>query len=356
MKRLIFAYPGDLATSTGGYIYDRQILQALEPLGWQVQLLSLGEGFPFPTSATVAEARQRLLALPAGLPVVMDGLALGVLPEVVGELALRNPVVAMIHHPLAFEAGLSAEHASALKKSETDALGHVTHVIVNSPRTERDLVQSFGVAPERIDVVLPGTARASFARGRGAGSDANADPLRLLAVGAIIPRKGFDILMAALHPLAALAWTLSIAGDATRDAVAPAQLRQDIIRFGFQDRVHILGAIDEQHLESLYQQADIFVLASLFEGYGMAYAEALARGLPVIGTTGGAIPETVPEGAGLLVPPGDVSSLTDALSTLIQDAPYRARLSQGARQAAARQPTWADSARVFSQVLQRFIA
>ena len=354
MKRFIFAFPGDLSTPTGGYIYDRQILKELTRSGWHVQLLGLGDGFPFPSESTVASARQRLLDLPAGIPIVMDGLALGVLPQVVAEISVRNPVVAMIHHPLAYEAGLSFEQADTLKVSETEALSHVAFVIANSQSTARDLTQSFNVNPDSIEIVLPGTVRAPLAQGSGVCAGATPAPLRLLAVGSIIPRKGFDILMAALHPLTELAWTLSIAGDATRDAVAPLQLYKDIARFGFENRVYVLGAVDDTQLEILYQQADIFVLASLFEGYGMAYAEALARGLPVIGTTGGAIPDTVPLGAGLLVPPGDVQSLTTALKTLIEDAECRARLSQGARQAAASQPTWEDSAKIFSSVLLRF--
>jgi glycosyltransferase involved in cell wall biosynthesis len=169
----------------------------------------------------------------------------------------------------------------------------------------------------------------------------------------VIPRKGFDVLLAALKPLADLPWTLSIAGDLSRDDRAPLKLKQDIASNGFEARVHLLGAVDATQLEALYRTADVFVLASLFEGYGMAYAEALARGLPVIGTTGGAIPDTVPWGAGLLVPPGDVKSLTQALRSVIKDAALRAQLSQGARKAAALQPTWEESAVRFGEILSR---
>lgn len=355
MKPLFFAFPGDLSTPTGGYIYDRRIIDGLEHLGWDVQCVGLGEGFPFPDQTTVAHARQTLLSLTPGVPVVMDGLALGVLPEAVAALALRNPVIGLIHHPLAFEFGLSPERVAALTASETEALSHVCHVIVTSPATARDVVRCFGVRTESIEAILPGTAPAPKPAPQPQPQpQPQSQPLRLLSVGSIVPRKGFDILLAALHPLARLSWTLSIAGDATRDAVAPAQLARDIARFGFAGRVHVLGAVDDAQLESLYQEADVFVLASRFEGYGMAYAEALARGLPVIGTTGGAIPETVPEGAGLLVPPEDVERLTEALRSMMQDATLRMRLSAGAREAAACQPSWQDSARRFSEVLTRF--
>lgn len=358
MKPLFFAFPGDLSTPTGGYIYDRRIIAGLEHLGWDVQCVGLGDGFPSPDQTTVAQARQTLLSLTPGVPVVMDGLALGVLPEAVAALARRNPVIGLIHHPLAFESGLSPERVAMLTASETEALSHVSQVIVTSPATARDLVRCFGVQAESIEAILPGTAPAPDALASGkdrvSGHPMQPHTLRLLSVGSIVPRKGFDVLLAALEPLAKLSWTLSIAGDATRDLVVPAQLARDIARFGFTGRVHVLGAVDEAQLESLYQEADVFVLASHFEGYGMAFAEALARGLPVIGTTGGAIPETVPEGAGLLVPPGDVERLTQALQRMMQDETLRARLSAGAREAAARQPTWQDSARRFSEVVLRF--
>lgn len=346
-QRIVFAFPGELDTPTGGYIYDRRIIEGLRGRGWQVDLLSLGAGFPFPSHETVSQANELLKAIPIDTLVVMDGLALGVLPEAVATLAHDHTVVALIHHPLAFESGLSAGQAEAFRLSESRALTHASHVIVTGPSTAKDLVRSFGVPAESIDVVCPGTARASLSQGSGS------ETLHLLSVGSVIPRKGFDVLLAALQPLAELPWTLTIAGDLTRDERSGAQLKQDIVRFGFQKRVYALGVVDEDQLDRLYQSADVFVLASLFEGYGMAYAEALARGLPVIGTTGGAIPDTVPEGAGLLVPPGDVGSLTTALRKVMQDGDCRMRLSQGARVAAEQQPTWEQSVERFQAILTR---
>jgi glycosyltransferase involved in cell wall biosynthesis len=178
-------------------------------------------------------------------------------------------------------------------------------------------------------------------------------PLQLLSVGSVVKRKGFDILLPALAKLTELPWHLTIAGDLTRDAEAVAQLQADLERFDLLNRVRVLGAIDSAHLQVLYSQADVFVLASRFEGYGMAYAEALAHGLPVIGTTAGAIPDTVPDTAGLLAKPGDVDSLQNALRQIIQDQVLRQSLSQGALLAAAQQPSWAECARLFEEVVER---
>jgi len=346
MKRLVFAFPGELDTPTGGYIYDRRIIEGLQSLGWQVDLLSLGIGFPYPNVETVAHAATLLQTVPVGTIVVIDGLASGVLPEAVADLSRHHPVVALVHHPLAFETGISQIQAEAFRLSETQALSHVKRVIVTGPSTARDLVQFFAVAAASIDVVRPGTARAALAQGSGS------DTLHLVSVGSVTPRKGFDVLLAALQPLSPLTWTLTIAGDLTRDDKAPMQLASDIERFGFQERVRTLGAVNDAELEALYQRADVFVLASFFEGYGMAYAEALARGLPVIGTTGGAIPDTVPQEAGLLVPPGDVPHLTQALRAVMLDKNLRERLSQGAKRAALQQPTWEQSVKRFAEVLE----
>jgi glycosyltransferase involved in cell wall biosynthesis len=355
MQQLIFVYPGDLNSPTGGYAYDRQIITGLQRMGWEIQFIGLGEGYPFPNRAQAEQAKTQLQGLTPGVPMVIDGLALGALPEVAACVAKYHPLIALIHHPLAFEFGLNKKQAALLKQSEAEALGHATGVIANSPATARDLHRHYGVPIDRIAVVLPGTDRSVHQREQSHTTNGNRDAVRLLSVGSIIPRKGFPDLLAALGPLADLPWTLSIAGDTTRNAGAFEQLIGDIMRFGFEGRVQVLGAVSDTELVSLYSQADVFVLASLFEGYGMVYAEAMAYGLPIIATRGGAIPDTVPSEAGLLVSPGDVPALTLALKTIIEDAPYRARLSSGALRAAKQQPTWDQAAEQFALALGRFI-
>src|SRR5262245_18888186 len=149
-----------------------------------------------------------------------------------------------------------------------------------------------------------------------------------------------------------LPWRLTIVGDRTRDRQAAAALDADIARHRFNDRVTILGEVSPHQLAKLYGAADVFVLASRFEGYGMAYAEAIASGLPVIGTNAGAIPETVPPGAGILVRPNDASALAEALRRIIEDPGERLRLGSAARAAAAHLPTWQASAKVFARAIE----
>lgn len=349
VKQIAFAIPGDIYAPTGGYIYDRHIMEGLRSLGWQVHLVGLGEGFPFPDDETLRQAYAKLDALPAGMPVVVDGLAFGVMADIAAAITTQRPVIALVHHPLAFEAGLSAAHAARFKQTEKQALAYASQIIVTSPATARDLTEYFEVSPERINAVIPGTDRAPFAIG------SQSEVVALLSVGSIIPRKGFDVLLPALNQIKDLPWHLTIAGDRSRNIEAPRQLDHDIAEFSFSDRISILGAVSVETLADLYARSDVFVLASRFEGFGMAYAEALAHGLPVVGTTGGAIPDTVPAEAGLLVEPGNVVALSLALKKMIESREVRDQLASGARRIALIQPTWADSAQRFSEALLKSI-
>jgi glycosyltransferase involved in cell wall biosynthesis len=348
--RFAFAVPGDLATPTGGYAYDRRMIAELGHLGWEIDLLDLGDGFPWPSEATLATARTRLLAVPDGRTILVDGLALGVLPETASELAGRNPLLALVHHPLALEWGLSAAQASALHRRERAALAAAQGVVVTSTATAKLIASDYGVPAERIVVARPGSDPVPPAQNR---HSVNRDGVvRLLSVGAVVPRKGFDVLVPALATLSDLSWRLTIAGDLTRDRDCAARLNADIARQALGNRIEVLGALSAQRLAALYTEADMFVLASRFEGYGMAYAEAVAHGLPVIGTNAGAIPDTVPPDAGLLVAPGDIPGLAQALRSVIGDADLRLRLANAARAAAPRLPTWRQSAEIFARAIE----
>jgi glycosyltransferase involved in cell wall biosynthesis len=347
VKRVVFAVPGSLDTPTGGYAYDRRIMAELRQLGWNVDYLNIGDGFPAPDEKTRSAARSLLSAIPVGEPIVLDGLALGVLPDVAAELARQHPLVALMHHPLALESGLTTERANALRRSERAALAEVREVVVTSPATAKLVVSDYGVPANHITVARPGNDPVlPSAR------EPNDVP-HLLSVGAVVPRKGFDILVSALAALADIPWRLTIVGDLTRDPNEAAKLEVHISRHGLTDRIETIGTISPSLLAILFGKADLFVLASRFEGYGMAYAEALSHGLPVVGTTAGAIPDTIPKGAGLLVPPDEPAALAAALRSVIVDADRRRLLSEAALVAARTLPTWQQSASIFAATLDR---
>ncbi|WP_395715117.1 glycosyltransferase family 4 protein [Reyranella sp.] len=344
-KRVAFAIPGDLETRTGGYGYDRRILFELRHGGWHVDVVGLGDGFPLPTDEQVAAASRQLMLTPEGRPIMIDGLAFGVLPKAAAALRATRPVVALVHHPLACETGLTPDVAARLRESERTALAAAHRVIATSEATAELLVDQFDVPRERLEVIPPGTDPVPQATGSDGGR------LRLLSVGAIVPRKGFDILVEALSTMTDLDWHLTVAGDRGRDPATVECLDALITRHGLEERIASLGTVSPEHLAGLYTGADLFVLASHFEGYGMAYAEAIAHGLPIIGTTGGAIPRTVPITASRLVPPGDVAALAQALRDVLTNAPSRRALAAGARAAAEALPTWAQSGEAFARLL-----
>ena len=345
-RSFVFAVPGDLDTPTGGYAYDRRMIAELERLGWHADILDLGSEFPRPSAAARAVARARLATVPPGRCIVIDGLALGALPEAASELSATQKLIALVHHPLALETGLSPADAEALRQSERAALASAHHVIVTSPMTARLIASDYAVAAGLITVALPGVDPVAPAPGSRDGK------VSLLSVGALVPRKGYDVLLAALARIVHLPWRLTIAGARDRNPATAADMEATIAALDLAPRVTLAGAVTNERLAELYAAADLFVLPSRFEGYGMALAEALAHGVPVIATRAGAIPETVPSGAGILVPPDDTTALAAALRRLIENDAERRRFAACARASAARLPTWPQSAKVIAGVLE----
>lgn len=346
--RAAFAVPGSLDTPTGGYAYDKRIITELRALGWQIDVIDLGAGFPNPDRAMREAALAKLLALPEGCPIVIDGLAYGVMAVEAALLSSRNPLVALVHHPLALETGLDAETANELQDSERAALVHARAVVVTGESTVPILTRDYDVARERIVVISPGTDRPQRVKPRREVDGA----VGLLSVGSIIPRKGYEILIEALSGLKDLPWVLTIAGDAGRDLEASLRLQAMIEAFALQERVAVLGAVNDVRLAELYASADVFVLASLFEGYGMVFGEAIAQGLPIVATEVGAAHALVPADAGILVAPGDADALREALRRVIADAGLRMTMMEAARKAALQLPRWQQSAADFALVLE----
>jgi glycosyltransferase involved in cell wall biosynthesis len=348
VKRAAFAVPGNLDTPTGGYTYDKRIITELRALGWQIDVIDLGASFPDPDRAMREAALAKLLALPEGCPIVIDGLAYGVMAVEASLLSGRNPLVALVHHPLALETGLDADVAADLQDSERAALVHARAVIVTGASTVPILTRDYDVAPELIAVIVPGTDRPHRAK---PGPKAS-KTIGLLAVGSVIPRKGYGILIEALSGLRELPWSLTIAGDTGRDPETFLRLKASIEAFALQERVAVAGAVSNARLAELYASADVFVLASLFEGYGMVFGEAIAQGLPIVATDVGAARALVPPDAGILVAPGDVDALRAALRRVVADANLRATMVEAVCKAASQLPRWQQSAADFARVLE----
>jgi glycosyltransferase involved in cell wall biosynthesis len=334
--RFWFAVPGDIETRTGGTIYDKTIMGRLRAGGRTVEHLRWPSSFPFPSQGDLAVAAASLAACPDGAVVLIDGLAFGVVPELAAAEGKRLRLVALVHHPLALESGLPANIGERLRISERAALKHVRAVIVTSEMTAATLTREFDVPAETITVATPGIDRPAPSWAL----PPNPVP-KLLAVGTVTPRKGHDVLVDSLARIADLDWHCTIAGSLERAPETAAAIRRQIEHQGLPDRIDLIGEIADPI--PLYETADIFVLPSRYEGYGMAIAEALAYGIPVIATRVGAIPEVVPDTAGILVAPDDAIALANALRQLIEKRSLRREYAQGARAAAQRFASWADT-------------
>lgn len=333
MQPVTFVVPGTIETRTGGYLYDRRMIEGLRRLARPVGVRELDTSFPFPTPVSLEHAAVVLAQLDAGSIVVIDGLALGAMPDLIERQTSRLRIVALVHLPLAADVGLDREAAVRLEAGERRALAATALVIVTGKAT-LPMLDRYELPPERVVVVEPGTDRAPLAHGSGG------QTLGLLSVATLNPGKGHEILFRALANVPHRNWSLTCAGSVTRHPATADRLRALMKNLGLEDRVTLLGDVDTTGLAVCYDEADLFVLATLQETYGMAVAEALARGLPVVSTVTGAIPDLVGDDAGVLVPPGNTEALTEALTCAIGDAGLRARLAEGARRVRDRLPTW----------------
>ncbi len=346
---LYFVVPGSLDTRTGGYGYDRRIIAGLKARGAAVDVVELAGHYPFPSDADIAAAQARFAGFRDDAVAVVDGLAYGVLPEIAASERKRLRLVALVHHPLADEGGMDTGAARRLKDSEEAALRHARHVIVTSPFM-RERLGAYGVAPERVSVVVPGTEAAPLAEGTGNG------PLRVLCPASYIPRKGHADLLNALGELMQFDWHLTCVGNARIDPGWLTSLRALRERLGLTDRLDLQDEVDDAALAALYLESDLVVLASRYEGYGMVVSEAIARGLPVVTTMGGALRETLPTGAGLSCPPGDVMAFRENLRRVFADRALLAQLKAGAAHARVSLPDWKTSVARFAEILESVAA
>jgi glycosyltransferase involved in cell wall biosynthesis len=344
---LYFVLPGDIETRTGGYEYDRRIIAGLRARGWTVHVVSLDGDYPFINEDARKRAAHALAAIPGGSRVIVDGLAFGVLPAEMMSERLRLRLVGLVHHPLGLETGIAPAESERLLASECEALKSARGVVVTSPRTTR-AVTDLGVPRDRIAAVEPGTEPAAIAPGSGS------PILQMLTVASVVPRKGHDTLFAALSRLTNLDWRLNCVGSLQRDAAYASRLVARSVVPPLAGRVSLSGELAGAPLERAYQEADLFVLPTHYEGYGMAVAEALARAVPVVSTCTGAIADLIGGDAGILVAADDPASLGDALQSLLDDRSRLGRLRDGALRVRNSLPTWEGAAERMEEALQRF--
>jgi glycosyltransferase involved in cell wall biosynthesis len=336
--------PAPLDAISGGYEYDRRIVAGLREAGHTVRVIELAGAHPLADEAARHSARAAWDSVADLSRPIIDGLALPAFVGLDDALAARD-TVGLIHHPTALETGFSATERTALLGSEKRLLARLARVIVTSESTAERLTADFGVDRDRIRIVVPGTDDAPRSPG-------SAGPTcRIISIGALVPRKGHDVLLRALARLFDLDWQLTIVGSAERDPVHARALVAAAEEFGIARRVRFAGEVTAAALEALWHEADLFALATHWEGYGMAVAEALKRGVPVAVSAGGAAGNLVTPGSGVVCPAGDHTNLSKALRRLIFSAGLRHTMAEAAWQVGQGLPGWPMQVREFAEAL-----
>jgi len=343
--RVALFVPAPFATVSGGYNYDRAIVAGWRARGHTVDVLELTGTHPLPDDTAIAAAHAAWTGLAGDAVPVIDGLCLPAFAPLADALAARG-AVGLIHHPTALEHGHSDAVREQLRSTERALFARLARCIVTSGDTARRLAEDFGVAADRITVIEPGTAPAPRSAGSGGPGCA------ILSVGVMSPRKGYDVLLRGLARLHDLDWSLTIAG-APRDPVHAHALVALAEAFGITERVTFAGEVAASALERLWQRADLFALATHYEGYGMAIAEAFKRGLPVATTSGGAAGALVTADNGATVAPGDDIALGRMLRRMICDSALRRDMANAAWATGQGLPDWQRQADAFALALLR---
>ncbi|MFI0452006.1 glycosyltransferase [Actinomadura sp. 6N118] len=342
--------PGDVddtSVPSGGNVYDRRLCEHLATAGE----IPVPGAWPRPDEAAKAELTRVLSALPDGTVVLLDGLVACGVPDIVVPQAHRLRLAILVHLPLTDETGLPAEVAAELNVLERETLHAVDAVVATSFWAARRLVDHHQLPAERVHVVPPGVDPAAPATG-------TEDGTRLLCVGSLTPRKGHDVLVEALAAVAHLRWSCVFAGPSSRDPRHADGLRRSIEDNDLTGRIQLVGPRSGESLDAAYADADLLVLPSRAETYGMVVTEALARGIPVLATEVGGVPEALghaPDGGtpGLLVPPDDVTPLAGAVRQWLRDGELRRRLRAAAQERRRTLAGWEETARRMAAVLDR---
>ncbi|MEU7901558.1 glycosyltransferase family 4 protein [Actinoplanes sp. NPDC049118] len=339
----------DPAAPSGGNTYDRRVLTGLAA-DRDVHEIAVPAPWPHPRAADSAALARALAELPDGAVVLLDGLVGCAVPELLEPHRARVRLVVLVHLPLGDETGLSGAEAAELTARERRTLHAAAAVVATSSGAARRLETLHDLPAGSVHVAAPGVDPAPPAAPSPEGG-------RLLCVAAVTPRKAQDVLVTALRSVADLPWTCTLVGALDRAPAFTDRVRELVAAAdGARDRIHLAGTRTGPALERSYAEADLLVLPSLAETYGMVVTEALARGVPVLGTRVDGVPEALGSAGdgttpGELVPPGDPEALAAALRRWLTDPRLRRSWRASARHRRDGLRGWDETTRRLSEVL-----
>ena len=333
---------------SGGNAYDRHLCRGLSSIGWSVHEHAVAGGWPRPDAASLTALDGVVQRIPDDAVVLLDGLVASTAPQVLAPQARRLRLVVLVHMPLGDRpaAGGAGEDP---RTREGEVLSAAAAVITTSAWTRRRLLELYGLPAERVHVAEPAVDAAELATRTPTGE-------ALLCVAAVTFDKGHDLLLDALAAITDLSWRCLCVGSLEREPAFVEALRRRSLDGGLDGRVSFPGPRTGADLDRTYAAADVLVLASRAEAYGMVVIEALARGLPVIATDVGGVGEALGDDTaatrpGLLVPPGDPGALGAALRSWLGDAELRGRLRRAAREQRESLPGWSTTTSLVAGVL-----
>jgi len=337
----------DPSRPSGGNTYDRRLCRGLSSLGWAVHEHAVPGCWPRPEAASIAALAGVVQRIPDDSVVVLDGLLASTAPGVLVPQASRLRMVVLVHMPLGHRP--AADVAEEARTREGAVLSAAAAVVTTSAWSRERLLELYTLPADRLHVAEPGVDAAELATGTPAGG-------ALLCVAAVAFDKGHDVLLDALAKTSDLSWHCVCVGSLERDTAFVAALGRRARDGGLGDRVDFVGPRVGADLDRSYATADLVVLASRAETYGMVVLEGLARGLPIMASDVGGLTEALGHGAdglrpGLLVPPGDPAQLGAALRAWLSDAELRTRLRRGARERRESLPGWSTTTSVIARVL-----
>ena len=334
----------DPARPSGGNVYDRQVCRELSSIGWSVHEHAVPGAWPRRDAASLAALAGVLERIPSIAAVLLDGLIASTAPDVLVPQAGRLRLVVLVHMPLGHRP-LDAD----TQTRERAVLSAGVAVVTTSAWTKRRLLELYPLDGARVHVAEPGVEAAEVVVGTRTGG-------ALLCVAAVRFEKGHDVLLDGLEMVAGESWHCVCVGSLDRDPSFVDAVRGRVLEAGLGERVEFPGPRTGAALDRSYAAADLLVLASRAETYGMVVTEALARGLPVVASDVGGVTEALGRGAGgirpgILVPPEDPGALAGALRAWLGDAELRRRLRQAARERRESLSGWSRTASVLAGAL-----